>query len=142
MRKFASLAVGLSPLVLAACAATHPIQPRLASAVTSFDHAPVITVSLSNFAFSPQHLALHSGQPVVLVLDNTAGGGHDFTAPEFFAAAQVAAADAALVAGGQVELQGGQSVTLHLVPAAGEYRLSCTHLGHSVLGMTGSITVS
>ena len=99
-------------------------------------------MTLSNFAFAPQHLTLPAGQPVVLELVDSAGGGHDFTAPEFFAAARLASGDVPLVVAGQVDLRGGQTVRVHLIPAAGEYHLSCSHLGHSVLGMSGTISVS
>lgn len=127
--------------LLSACAAARPIEPHLASTATDFGDAQTVTVTLSNFRFTPQDITLVAGKPVVLVLDDTATGGHDFTAPEFFAAATIAPQDAALVAGGQIALVGGQQVSLHLVPAAGDYKLVCTHFGHAALGMTGSIKV-
>jgi plastocyanin len=74
-------------------------------------------------------------------LENVASGGHDFAAPDFFAASLIRPNDAALVAGGNVEVPGSASRTVHLVPAAGEYRLVCTHAGHALLGMTGRIVV-
>ncbi len=55
--------------------------------------------------------------------------------------AKLASADAAEVADGAIELAGGETRTLTLVPAAGEYKLVCTHTGHAVLGMTGRIAV-
>ncbi len=127
--------------LLSACAATHPIEPHLASTATDFADAQTVTVTLSNFRFTPQDIALVAGKPVILVLDDTATGGHDFTAPEFFAAATIAPHDAALVAAGQIALSGKQQVSLHLVPAAGDYKVVCTHFGHVALGMTGSIKV-
>ena len=48
---------------------------------------PVATVELSNFKFAPANVQLPAGVPVVLHLNNVAGGGHNFSAPEFFAAA-------------------------------------------------------
>jgi plastocyanin len=98
-------------------------------------------VELSNFDFSPRELHLHAGQPVALVLANLASGGHDFAAPEFFAAARVQPGDAGLVVDGEVEVPARSTRTVHLVPAAGTYRLNCTHTFHTMFGMKGTIIV-
>jgi uncharacterized cupredoxin-like copper-binding protein len=126
---------------LAGCATSHPITPRVESAAGAFADAAPVEVTLENFDFNPSTLHLRAGRPYRLELHNAAGGGHDFSAPEFFAAARIAPADAATVARGEVELTGGKSVTVHLIPAAGHYKLVCTHLGHAVLGMKGEIVV-
>jgi plastocyanin len=102
----------------------------------------VVTVQLSNFKFSPSDLALQHGHAYRLHLVNTAGGGHDFSAPEFFAASLVAPADQAKVAGGKIRLAGRQSVDVTLTPlTAGTYRLTCTHFLHNSMGMKGRIVV-
>ncbi|MXO59202.1 copper-binding protein [Altererythrobacter salegens] len=129
-------------VLLAGCASTHSIEPQLATSSTDFGRAERIEISLSNFAFAPSDIQLSAGKAYELVLTDTASGGHDFTAPEFFAAAKIKASDASKVASGQVELSGGQSVTIDLVPTAGNYKLTCTHLGHVALGMSGTIKVS
>ena len=98
-------------------------------------------VELSNFDFAPKELHLHAGQPVALVLANVASGEHDFSAPEFFAAARIEPADAALVSRGEVEVPGKEMRTIHLVPAAGTYKLTCTHTMHAAFGMRGTIVV-
>jgi uncharacterized cupredoxin-like copper-binding protein len=98
-------------------------------------------VELSNFDFTPKELHLHGGQQVALVLANLASGGHDFSAPEFFAAARIEPADAALVTRGEVDVPGKETRTIHLVPAAGTYKLTCTHTMHATFGMKGSIVV-
>lgn len=133
----AAAAIALS----AGCASTHPIEPRLAGSSIDFAGAETVTVELDNFRFAPPELDLRAGRPYVLKIVNTASGGHDFTAPEFFAAAVVAADDAALIASGQVELHGRETAAIRLVPAVGEYRLVCTHFGHTAMGMTGRIIV-
>jgi len=102
---------------------------------------PVATVELSNFKFSPAIIQLHAGTPVVLHLANTGSGSHNFTAPQFFAAARLDPQAAALVHDGKVEVRGHSAVDLPLVPAAGQYRLKCTHTLHSAFGMTGTISV-
>lgn len=133
---FAALALGL----LAGCAATRPIEPKVASASVDFTQAETVEVRLSSFAFAPSEIRLQSGKPYVLKLFDKAGG-HDFTAPEFFAAARIAPEDAAKVAKGQIELKGGESASIRLVPAAGTFDLTCTHFGHAALGMKGKIVV-
>jgi uncharacterized cupredoxin-like copper-binding protein len=133
---FAAMILGL----LGGCASTHAIAPRVASAGVDFGQAETVEVTLSSFAFQPSEIRLQAGKPYLLKLVDVSGG-HDFTAPEFFAAAQVAPEDAAKVAKGQVELKGGESAVIHLVPAAGTFDLACTHFGHAALGMKGKIVV-
>jgi uncharacterized cupredoxin-like copper-binding protein len=127
--------------LLTACASSHPIDPRIAPASVSFGSATEQRVELANFDFTPREIHLRAGRPYDLVLTNVATGGHDFTAPEFFAAAQVRQDDAAMVSEGEVEVPGGATRHVHLVPAAGRYDLTCTHTGHAILGMTGKIIV-
>jgi plastocyanin len=122
------------------CASTHAIAPQVAGAGVDFGQAEVVEVTLSSFAFKPSEIRLQAGKPYALKLVDVSGG-HDFTAPEFFAAARVAPDDAAKVAKGQVELKAGESAVIHLVPAAGTFDLACTHFGHAALGMKGRIVV-
>ena len=98
-------------------------------------------VELSNFDFTPREIHLHAGQATTLVLTNIASGGHNFTAREFFAAARVDPADAALVEDGEVEVPARSTRTVHVIPAAGTYKLTCTHTFHTTFGMKGTIVV-
>jgi plastocyanin len=100
--------------------------------------ARTVNVQLSSFEFTPSELRLQAGQPVVLHLVNTGRGGHNFAAPQFFAAATGVSGP---VRNGAVEVRGHQSVDVRLVPARGHYRLRCTHTLHSTLGMRGEIVV-
>ncbi|MEO6388791.1 MAG: copper-binding protein [Croceibacterium sp.] len=127
--------------LLAACVSSHPINPQLAPASLSFAGATMERIAVANFDFTPHEIHLRAGRPYELVLANTASGGHDFAAPEFFAAARIKPGDAPLVADGKVDLPGMATRTVHLVPAAGAYKLVCTHTGHALLGMTGQIVV-
>jgi uncharacterized cupredoxin-like copper-binding protein len=127
--------------LLTACASSHSIEPRLAPASVNFSGAAQQRVELANFDFNPHELHLRAGRPYTLVLANVGSGGHDFAAPEFFAAAQVRPDEAALVGPGKIEVAGGATREVHLVPAAGEYDLVCTHTGHALLGMKGKIIV-
>ena len=106
-----------------------------------WSRAPRIEVRLSSFDFTPSTLHLNAGRPVVLHLVNTGSGGHDFTAPAFFAGAQVRPQDRGAIGKGSVELRGRQSVDVALVPKAGDYALKCSHAFHKAFGMTGRIVV-
>ena len=76
-------------------------------------------------------------------LANQASGGHDFAAPDFFAAATVSPEDRGKIAKGRVALGGGDSVDLRLTAPAsrGRYLLRCTHFMHAAFGMKGAIVV-
>lgn len=102
----------------------------------------VIAVELSNFKFSPSELTLQHGHAYRLHLVNEAGGAHDFSAPEFFAASVIAPADRGSVVDGKVKLAGHQTVDVTLTPQrVGSYDLHCSHFLHSGMGMKGLITV-
>ena len=104
--------------------------------------APVVAVQLSNFKFAPSTIVLDHGRPYVLRLANVSGGGHDFTAPTFFAAANVVPGDQRYIAEGEVEVPPGQTRDIHLTaPGAGRYKLKCSHSFHKMFGMSGTILV-
>ena len=103
--------------------------------------APQVTVTLSSFNFDPATVHLHAGQPVTLHLVNESSGGHNFASPDFFTAATIRTEDKALVRKGAIDLTGHQTKDIHLVPAAGHYKLRCTHMMHASFGMTGEIVV-
>ncbi|HET9336775.1 MAG TPA: cupredoxin domain-containing protein [Sphingomicrobium sp.] len=102
-----------------------------------------VNVQLSNYKFTPRTIVLDHGRPYVLRLHNASGGGHDFTAPAFFAASRVAPEDRRLVAEGEVEVRPGTTHEIHLTaPAApGRYKVKCTHTFHKFFGMSGTIVV-
>ncbi|MBF7014543.1 cupredoxin domain-containing protein [Novosphingobium sp. HR1a] len=107
-----------------------------------WSHAETLAVELSSFKFAPSTITMKQGRTYDLHLTNVSSGGHDFAAREFFAAAQVMDGDRARITGGKVSLDAGQSIDVHLVaPAAGSYKVRCTHLMHSTFGMTGEIVV-
>jgi uncharacterized cupredoxin-like copper-binding protein len=104
--------------------------------------APTVAVQLSNFKFAPSTIVLDHGRPYVLRLVNGANGGHDFTAAAFFAAAKVAPTDRRYIAEGEIEVPPGQAIQIHLTaPAAGRYKLKCSHSLHKMFGMSGTILV-
>src|SRR3954452_20037207 len=110
----------------------------LAVPTAAQSQAASVEVRLSNFDFTPGTIRLRAGEPVVLHLVNTAHGGHNFAAPEFFAAASGVSGP---VTGGKVELRGNQTVDVRVTPARGHYHLRCTHTMHTAFGMSGEIEV-
>ena len=97
-----------------------------------------VAVTLSNFNIAPATIHLAAGQPVRLVFTNASGGGHDFTAPDFFARASVVSGP---VAHGEVDLAGHATATVTLTPARGSYKAKCTHFAHKMMGMSATIVV-
>ncbi|MPS68012.1 MAG: copper-binding protein [Novosphingobium sp.] len=130
-------------LVIAAAVVAAPLPAASQQpGATAPAEMRVLTVRLSNFQFDPATITLEQGASYDLKLVNTASGGHDFAAKEFFAAARIAEADRAKVSDGQVPLAAGQTVEIHLVaPQPGSYKLRCTHFMHSAFGMNGKIVV-
>lgn len=124
-------------LVLALAAATS----AAAAQAPDWSHAARVNVTLANFSYSPSTIHLRAGQPVVLHLVNSASGGHDFSAPAFFAAATIRPEDRGALSGGKVEFRGHQTHDIALVPKAGRYPLKCTHSFHKMFGMSGTILV-
>jgi uncharacterized cupredoxin-like copper-binding protein len=101
-----------------------------------------VNVQLANFKFTPSTILLDHGRAYVLHLTNLSSGGHDFTAPDFFAASALAASDRGLIQEGGVEVPGGQLREIHFTaPAPGRYKVRCTHTMHKMMGMSGTILV-
>ena len=101
-----------------------------------------VYVQLSSFKFTPRTIVLDHGRPYVLRLHNVSRDGHDFTAPAFFARANVAPADRHMVKGGEVEVHPGMVHEVRLTaPPPGRYKLKCTHTFHKLFGMSGTIIV-
>lgn len=114
-----------------------------ASATAQQDAAETrVAIALTSFAFTPEVTTLEHGHRYVIHLDNQSGGGHNFAAPAFFAAAVIAPTDRAKISRGRIEVGGHSAVDIHLTaPAAGTYALRCTHFLHTGFGMSGSIVV-
>jgi plastocyanin len=102
-----------------------------------------VTVSMTNYAFTPGTLNLKSGETYRIHFSNDANKSHDFAAREFFASSTIAPEDKAKIEeDGEVELEGGQSADITLTPNhAGTYSVTCTHFMHSMLGMKGTVVV-
>ena len=101
-----------------------------------------VEVVLADFSFTPKTLTLRHGQAYRLHFLNRGSGGHSFSAPKFFAAAQIDPDDVGKVRKGKIDLGKGEDLHVDLVPAGGTYAVRCTHFMHSALGMKGSIEVN
>ena len=100
-----------------------------------------ITVRLSSFAFDPSHIRLKAGVPIRLRLVNESGGGHDFSAPAFFASSTLLPGSS-VPPNGDVAVRSHQTVEVAVVPRTpGTYHLECTHFLHSFFGMHGTVEV-
>lgn len=126
--------------VLALSVAPFLLSPAVAQ------NATTISVSLTNFKFTPNVITLKSGTTYTLHLTNNGGSGHDFAAPEFFKNSTMAPAERLKLesddSAGDIDLDSGQSEDITLTPnKPGTYKLTCTHFMHQTFGMTGQIVV-
>jgi len=111
-----------------------------AAPVVDWTTARPMTVVMVDDRFEPDHLTFQHGVPYRLHLDNRGKDLHEFTAPEFFAAATVR--DPKQFANGRTEVvvQPGESADVFLEPLkAGIYHLTCAD--HDWDGMVGDITI-
>ncbi len=126
----------LAVTIAAGTPAAAQTSPPATATVTT------VVVRLSSFAFGPDHLVLKAGVPVKLRLTNDSSGGHDFSAPAFFAASTIPPASTRPV-DGAIAVPSEQTVEVTVVPRTpGHYPLTCTHFLHSFFGMKGSIDVT
>lgn len=100
--------------------------------------APVQTIAMQSFSYAPNPIQLAAGKAVTLNFVNRGGKGHDFTAPQFFAASRILAG---AVTKGEVDLRGGASASVTLIPTAGTYAVHCGHPFHNMMGMHTTIVV-
>jgi uncharacterized cupredoxin-like copper-binding protein len=118
-----------------------PLSGDAQQTMSPAGNGETITIQLSNFDFTPEHLRLRAGVPVRLRLVNESGGGHDFSAPAFFAASGFLPG-VAVPQDGTVPVGSHGTVEITVVPRMpGTYHLECTHFLHSLFGMHGTIDV-
>ena len=121
-------------LRIAAATAFFLANPVSASAQSP----PTVIITLQSYAFEPHPITLSAGRPTRLSFVNRSNRGHDFTAPEFFAGAQILSGAAP---GGKVNLAAGESAAIELVPARGRYKVHCGRFTHKWRGMKTEIIV-
>jgi plastocyanin len=138
-REFVQITRLLLVIVLAACSG-EPTGTAQRTAVPVAD-GKTITVELSSFAFNPEQIRLKTGVPIRLRLVNESDGGHNFSAPTFFAASSFVPRSS-VSSNGAVEVGSHQTVEIALVPEApAAYPLECTHFLRSAFGMHGTVEV-
>jgi len=123
MTAFRLLSAGLLSIALSSPVAAQPA---------------VQTIYVWSFNFAPKPIHLRAGVPVTLNFVNRSGGGHDFTAKGFFARSRILSGAAP---DGEIELRGGETRSITLVPAAGTYKAHCSHFLHAQMGMRDLIVV-
>lgn len=119
---------------------THALIAAALAAAPAAAQPPttIVPIQLYSFGYSPNPISLRAGAPVTLVFTNTAGIGHSFKAPGFFASARILSG---MTMGGEVHLMPHQSMSVTLIPARGTYPVHCSHFFHSQLGMNAVIYV-
>lgn len=113
-----------------------PVSGALAQTATP------VSITLTDYAFAPSALNLKTGLAYQMHFTNGGSKDHNFSAPEFFAAAQIATEDQTKVEKGLVALASGQSIDITVTPGQpGVFPVECTHFMHKMMGMHGSIVV-
>ncbi len=152
-----SIVVAAFVLVLAGCAGEDQIDrlqpydflteaPRIAAAA-DWSNPDVVTMTLSDYAFTPNHIAFHRDHPTRLVLRNVADGDHTFVSDGLFKtiAVKQISGTAGIAAGSWVEkvvVPAGQTKELWFVPAQyGSWTFESTVPGDALRGMTGLVDV-
>jgi uncharacterized cupredoxin-like copper-binding protein len=128
-------------LVIALAACSGKPTGTVQRMVMPLANGETITVRLSSFAFDPEQMRLKAGVPLRLRLVNESDGGHNFSAPTFFAASSFLPGSS-IPSIGAVDVGPHQTVEFAVVPGApAAYPLECTHFLHSLFGMHGTIEV-
>jgi uncharacterized cupredoxin-like copper-binding protein len=142
----------LTAAALAACSGELTLTPedKLAetadpayAASADWSKATAIQIFMSSYYYNPDAVEMRVGTPYHLIVKNASQEQHSFTAPEFFSAVSVRSAGmtSGLTVRG-IELDGGQSVIIDLVPVkAGTYSFDCIQFMHATMGMRGRIAV-
>lgn len=125
----------LAPAILFAAAAA-PAQ--------NWAKGTPLSVTVTNDRFAPAQLTMKSGGQYILRLRNASDRKHNFSAPAFFKYARVSPADGRLISDNKVDLEPGQSATLHLVAPDtpnSHYEFRSTNLADAAEKLKGDILV-
>jgi len=99
-----------------------------------------VTVTTRDYEFSPARLVFKHGVAYRLHIDNRGKEQHEFTAPQFFKAAEIRDPTVLNADKTEVEVPPGKAKDVEFVaPRPGRYPLRCSD--HDWAGMTGEITV-
>ena len=112
----------------------------VAAQSVDWSHAEPMTVVMVDDVFQPDHLTFQHGVPYRLHLENRGKDLHEFTAPEFFADAEMRDPEQLANGAKEIVVQPGQSADVYLrLRNTGTFRLICAN--HDWDGMVGEIVV-
>jgi plastocyanin len=117
------------------CADAQRVDPSI-----DWTKVNVVTVIMTEYAFSPPHVTVRHGVPTRLHLVNNGTEIHDFTAPDFFKAVDLRDTDVIASSGVGIAVEPHQHKDVDfVVRLPGRFRLTCAD--HDWAGMTGDIVV-
>ena len=124
-------------LILAIVALTLFGTPAVAA---DWSKAQVVTVTTGEYEFAPKQLVFKRGVAYRLRIENRGSEMHEFTAPEFFKAAEIHNPVVLNADKTEIEVPPGKAKDLEFVAQrAGRYELRCSD--HDWAGMVGEIIV-
>lgn len=143
----AGLMIMVAAMAVVSIAAEPPQDFGKALAAADWSRMETVTVTLSEYAFSPSSVVFKEGVPTKLVLRNAGKEHHYFVSERFFrniATRKVQSSDGEVKAPyfTAVEVYAGKTLEWFLVPMKkGTFDLLCTVKGHAEHGMKGTIEV-
>jgi uncharacterized cupredoxin-like copper-binding protein len=130
----------IAAALVSCCAQAQSTAPTAKSAGIDWEQAETVTVSMADYAFSPQRVVFHHGVPTRLHLVNTSADIHDFTAPDFFQTVDFRDPSVVGSSGVGIVVAPHQQRDIDLIARrAGHYGLICAD--HDWAGMTANIIV-
>lgn len=149
MRPIRILALSFLIMAMAGVAANAELPPEYSKALAAADWSRMetVTVTLSDYMFTPSLIVFQEGVPTKLVVKNSAKDNHYFVSEQFFgtiATRKVQSSDGEIKAPfiAAVEVYAGKTVEWFLIPMKkGTFGVLCTVKGHSERGMKGTIEV-
>jgi uncharacterized cupredoxin-like copper-binding protein len=132
--------LGILMAALIAAAAFVARRHGSATAPVDWSNAARVEIRMIEYEIVPSELRLRRGLPYRLHLVNAGKEGHDFTAPDFFAAVEVRNTGTLSESGSSVFLQPGQETDIYFIARhGGLFAPRCAD--HDWAGMTATIVI-
>lgn len=147
MRRILIAVLTVLAVTMGVAGAQAPQEHAKALAAADWSKMETVTVTLSEYAFSPSTLVFKEGVPTKLVLKNVGKEHHYFVSEQFFrnvATRKVQSSDGEFKSPffTAVEVYAGKTAEWFLIPMKkGTFDLLCTVKGHAESGMKGKIEV-
>lgn len=129
------------PLLLIAATALPLGTPAAARTTVTAKEPVTVLVTTPGHDFRPQVIRIQGNVPVRLVIRNPSGTTHDFSAPDFFAGAQINEADEGVVVDGRIDIPKYSTRSIRLIARPGHYDVRSTKVLDVASGMQGQILV-